>query len=104
MKHVSIRAKDSLWPRLLAALALLAMLVVGRYTYRDYGITVDETVERNTSSSTISMLSRRFWEKTWRLADSRWKPIKTVLWCALQLPTVVVEHLTGFTMPRAIIS
>ena len=55
MKHVSIRAKDSLWPRLLAALALLAMLVVGRYTYRDYGITVDEPVERTTCLITLSV-------------------------------------------------
>ena len=49
MKHVSIRAKDFL-ASLLAALALLAMLVVGRYTYRDYGITVDETGKQRRSS------------------------------------------------------
>ena len=100
MKHVSIRAKDSLWPRLLAALALLAMLVVGRYTYRDYGITVDETWERETSLINYQYIVKTLLGKDLNLFPTQLENYRERYYgAALQLPTVLVEHLTGFTMP-----
>ncbi len=77
MEHVSIRAKGAFWPRLLAALALLAMLAVGRYTYRDYGITVDEAVERNSTLISYQYAFETLFGKDLALATNRWKPIKT---------------------------
>ena len=100
MKHMSIRAKGSLWPRLLAALALLAMLIVGRYTYRDYGITVDEAVERNSTLISYQYAFKTLSGKDLLLVDEPLATYKDRYYgVTLQMPTVMVEHLTGFTMP-----
>lgn len=100
MEHASIRAKGAFWPRLLAALALLAMLVVGRYTYRDYGITVDETWERDTSLINYQYVVKALWGKDLDLFPTQLEDYRERYYgAALQLPTVFAEHLTGFTMP-----
>lgn len=100
MEHVSIRAKGAFWPRLLAALALLAMLAVGRYTYRDYGITVDETVERNSTLISYQYAFETLFGKDLALSDQPLETYKDRYYgVTLQMPTVVAEHLTGFTMP-----
>lgn len=100
MEHASIRARKSFWPRLLAALALLAMLIVGRYTYRDYGITVDETVERDSTLINYQYAFQTLFGRDLSLSD---QPLETYkdrhYGVTLQMPTVMVEHLTGFTMP-----
>ena len=100
MEHASILARKSFWPRLLAALALLAMLIVGRYTYRDYGITVDETVERDSTLINYQYAFQTLFGRDLSLSD---QPLETYkdrhYGVTLQMPTVMVEHLTGFTMP-----
>lgn len=100
MEHESIRARKSFWPRLLAALALLAMLIVGRYTYRDYGLTVDETWERETSLINYQYVVKTLLGKDLDLFPTQLENYRERYYgAALQLPTVFVEHLTGFTMP-----
>ena len=100
MEHASIRAKGAFWPRLLAALALLAMLAVGRYTYRDYGIIVDEIWERDTSLINYQYVIKALWGKDLDLFPTQLEDYRERYYgAALQLPTVFVEHLTGFTMP-----
>ena len=63
MKSMSIRAKGSLWPRLLAALALLAMLIVGRYTYEitELRLTAVERNELISYQYAFKNLSERTW-------------------------------------------
>lgn len=100
MEHASIRARKSFWPRLLAALALLVMLIVGRYTYRDYGLTVDETWERETSLINYQYVVKTLLGKDLDLFPTQLENYRERYYgAALQLPTVFVEHLTGFTMP-----
>lgn len=100
MKHIPIRAKNSLCPRLLAVLALLAMLIVGRYTYRDYGITVDEGWERKTSLINYQYIVKTLLGKDLDLFPTQLENYRERYYGAtLQLPAVFAEHLTGFTMP-----
>lgn len=81
-------------------LALAAMMIVGRYTYQDYGITVDEDVERKTAFVNYQYAYERITGKTIRQFDIDLDTYHDRYYgAALQLPMVAVEHMTGFTMP-----
>ncbi len=88
------------WANVCAALMVLVMLVVARYTYQDYGITVDENVERKSSIINYQYVVETLTGKELNVLDielHEWKD--RYYGVALQLPMVVVEHLTDFTMP-----
>lgn len=87
-------------PAVLAFLCVAVMLVVGRYTYKDYGMTLDEFTDRG-----IAMLNYQYVANTYlgqdvhviegTLQESR----DRYYGVALQMPMVFVEALSGFTMP-----
>lgn len=87
-------------PRLIAAFCLLTMLVAGRFTYKDYGFTVDEAVERSTCLINYQYIVHTLFGQDLNISD---QPLETYkdrhYGVALQLPMVVLEHITGFTMP-----
>lgn len=87
-------------PAVLAFLCVVVMLVVGRYTYKDYGMTLDEFTDRG-----IAMLNYQYVANTYLGQDAH--VIEGTLQesrdryygVALQMPMVFVEALSGFTMP-----
>ena len=87
--------------RIFFVLILGIMLLIGRYTYQDYGLTADEYAERTTSLSNYQHVFETLWGQSVdglevvRLEDHK----DRYYGVALQMPMVVVEHLTGFTMP-----
>ena len=79
-------------------------LLYGIVNVKDYGISVDEMVERKSSLVTYKFLVPsvvKYQTDTVDFASldplSEWKD--RYYGVAMQLPTVFVEHLTGFTMP-----
>ena len=66
----------------------------------DYGITVDETVERNSTLISYQYAFETLFGKDLALSDQPLETYKDRYYgVTLQMPTVVAEHLTGFTMP-----
>ena len=88
-------------PGLLFLLLIMIALVVGRYTYKDYAYTVDEWVDRQTASINYQYVADKLFDKELNLHEEQladW--MDRYYGIALQLPMMVVEHLTGFTMPN----
>ena len=81
-------------------LAVVVMLIVGRYTYQDYGLTVDENVERESAFMSYQHAAELLFDKEISVFDQDLSEYADRYYgVALQLPMVAVEHLTGFTMP-----
>ncbi|MBQ7866993.1 MAG: hypothetical protein IJ354_02470 [Clostridia bacterium] len=84
-------------------LTLVILLLIGRYTYADYGYTADVLAERTTALSNYQHASNVLLGHdvegldVVRLEDHKDKYYGV----ALQMPMVIVEHLTGFTMPMS---
>ena len=82
-------------------LAVVAMLVVGRYTYQDYGMAIDEHWERKTAvlnyEHVVETLTDIEVEHSYEEDLSEYR--ERYYGAALQMPMVLVEHLTDFTMP-----
>ena len=82
-------------------IAFAAMLVTGLLVYQDYGVTVDEPLERYTSLVTYKYIQQRVFGNPMPqmdIIDSLWDyPVSYRYYGAfLQLPMVVIEHLQGF--------
>lgn len=87
---------------LIAFLLVMAVLLgIGRYTYQDYGYTVDEDAERLTCLVNYKHAFRVLFDRDLEELDV--PPMEEhkdrYYGVALQLPMVAAEHLTGFTMP-----
>lgn len=82
-------------------LAVVAMLVVGRYTYQDYGMCIDEHWERKTAvlnyEYVVETLTDIEVEHPYEESLSEYR--ERYYGAALQMPMVLMEHLTDFTMP-----
>ena len=89
------------WSRVCFCLVLAVMLIVGIYTYQDYGITLDEGVERKTAFLNYQYAYKRLTGETvGKFFNIELEEYKDRYYgVALQLPMVFAEHMTGFTMP-----
>lgn len=87
-------------PRALFALALGLMLVAVLFTFDDYGFTIDERAERNSTLVNYQFVLKTLFGKEVRAVDQDLETFKDRYYgVALQLPTAVMEHLTHFQMP-----
>lgn len=78
----------------------IAMLLIGRYTYQHYGITVDEECERQSAFVNYQYVYECLTGQKLELFDIELDQYRDRYYgVALQIPMAVMEHLTGFTMP-----
>lgn len=85
----------------LFVILLMVMLIVGRYTYKDYAHTIDEGVERQSTLINYQYVVEKLSGQQLNLDEeqlSTWRD--RYYGVALQLPMAVLEHMTGFTMPN----
>ena len=95
-----MRLSSERWSKVCFWIVLVVMLIVGRYTYQDYGLTVDENVERQSAFINYQYAAKTLFGIEIDVFDdelSEWKD--RYYGVALQMPMVAVEHLTDFTMP-----
>lgn len=76
------------------------ILLYGMLTVGDYGVTIDEVVQRNNSLISYKKLVKSVAEIQTETVDFPSLPTQGSNYgVILQLPMVAIEHLTGFTMP-----
>lgn len=87
-------------PAILAFLCVAVMLVVGRYTYKDYGMTLDEFTDRGIATLNYQYVVNTYLGQDVHVIEGTLQEARDRYYgVALQMPMVLVEALTGFTMP-----
>lgn len=87
-------------PRALFALALALMLAAAVCVFDNYGFTIDERAERNSTLVNYQFILKKLFGKEVRVIDQELESFKDRYYgVALQLPTAFLEHLTHFQMP-----
>lgn len=100
MEECTMHKTADRWARVCFWLAVIVMLIVGRYTYQDYGITVDEEWERQSTLVNYQYAYEKITGTELKLTDIQLHEYRERYYgVALQTPMMVLEHLTGFTMP-----
>ena len=97
----TLSQKSSHLFHILAIAALIVILLVGLCTYRDYGLTFDERVERFSSIVNYQYILQKLFGLELRVIDKDlWDWTDQYYGVAFQLPMVLVEHINHFSIPQ----
>ncbi len=97
----TLSQKSSRFFHVLAVAGLIVILLVGLCTYRDYGLTFDERVERFSSIVNYQYILQKLFGLELRVIDKDlWDWTDQYYGVAFQLPMVLVEHINHFSMPQ----
>lgn len=87
-------------PAILAFICIALMLVVGRYTYKDYGMTLDEFTDRGIATLNYQYVANTYLGQDVHVIEGTLQEARDRYYgVALQMPMVLLEAFTGFTMP-----